>query len=125
MIRVQTIWLQTAKRYILLCCCVLAGSITNAQFSPYNLIPNPSFEQYTNCPYYLANLRNDKPDYWYKPDLRGARYFNACANGYDYNYNGMPVNFGGGGRIINTHVQVMVMLFYFIIMVWIQEIIYR
>ena len=91
----------------------------------YNLVPNYSFEQYTNCPYNLANLWNDKPDYWYKPDLRGARYFNACANGYDYNYNGMPVNFWGGGRIINTHVQVMVMLFYFIIMVWIQEIIYR
>lgn len=68
-------------------------------YAQYNLVPNPSFEQYTNCPYNLANLWNDKPDYWYKPDLRGARYFNACANGYDYNYNGMPVNFWGGAEL--------------------------
>lgn len=68
----------------------------------YNLVPNSSFEQYTNCPYYLANLQNDKPDYWYKPDSRGARYFNACANGYDNNYNGMPINFFWGGAKLST-----------------------
>lgn len=78
-----------------------------AQFSPYNLVPNPSFEQYTNCPYYLDNInaRNDKPDIWYKPDLRGARFFHACANGYDNNNNGMPVNFGGGGGTFNIQEQ--------------------
>jgi len=87
---------QHSKNIVLLYFIVVAMPVI-AQFSPYNLVPNPSFEQYTNCPYYLDNARNDKPDIWYKPDLRGARFFHACANGYDNNYNGMPVNFGGGG----------------------------
>jgi hypothetical protein len=86
------------KKHFLLSFCFLSVVITNAQFNIYNLVPNPSFEQYTNCPYYLSNQYSDKPDNWYKPDRRGARYFNACANGYDNNYNGMPVNWGAGGE---------------------------
>ena len=104
MIRVQTIWLQTAKRYIPLCCCFLLSIITNAQFSPYNLVPNPSFEQYTHCPISINDYKNDKPDFWYKPDLRGAVYYNACANN---NETGVPANIGGGGRIINMQEQEM------------------
>jgi hypothetical protein len=63
----------------------------------YNLVPNYSFDQYSVCPTTIENARSDKPDFWYKPDLRGARYFNACANGFANNHNGMPINFLGGG----------------------------
>jgi hypothetical protein len=46
-----------------------------------NLVPNPSFEQYTNCPdnSSVANVIISKPNFWYKPDRGG--YLNACANG--------------------------------------------
>jgi len=82
MMKLQTIWLQIAKRYIPLCYCFLLSIITNAQFSPYNLVPNYSFEQYTNCPSSssIQEVRNSKPDYWYKPDKRAAIYYNSCAN---------------------------------------------
>ncbi|MFY7964847.1 MAG: T9SS type A sorting domain-containing protein [Chitinophagaceae bacterium] len=51
-----------------------------------NLVPNPSFEQYTTCP---TATRADKPDYWFKPDLRGAAYCNACSSSP---YVGVPYN---------------------------------
>ncbi|MBX2931483.1 MAG: T9SS type A sorting domain-containing protein [Chitinophagaceae bacterium] len=94
MIKLIIIWLQTAKQCLLLCCCFLLSIIVHAQFSPYNLVPNPSFEQYDNCPIESSNFKNDKPNFWYKPDLRGATYYNACANN---NITGVPANFGGGG----------------------------
>jgi hypothetical protein len=88
MIRVQTIWLQTAKRYIPLCCCFMLSITVHAQFSPYNLVPNYSFEQYTNCPSggSLSEVKNSKPDIWYKPDYKFAAYLivvqAACALSY-------------------------------------------
>jgi hypothetical protein len=94
MMKLQTIWLQIAKRYIPLCYCFLLSIITNAQFSPYNLVPNPGFEQYTNCPYLNDNSQNNEPSIWYKPDIKGARYYNSCTGN---NTTGVPVNFGGGG----------------------------
>ncbi|MBW7952597.1 MAG: hypothetical protein H3C56_08590, partial [Chitinophagaceae bacterium] len=65
----------------------------------YNLVPNYSFEQYTSCPSRITieAYLNSKPDFWYKPDKRGAAYYNACANGQNYDSDGVPVNFGGGG----------------------------
>ena len=97
--RLIIIWLQTAKQCLLLCCYVLAGSIANAQFSPHNLVPNPSFETYNNCPTgsTLYDVQNNKPDYWYKPDRRNAIYYNACANGFNSNYTGVPINAGTHG----------------------------
>ncbi|HNN31803.1 MAG TPA: hypothetical protein PKJ70_07940 [Chitinophagaceae bacterium] len=66
-----------------------------AQFSSYNLVPNPSFENYNCCPVdiYTATY-GCKPDIWYEPDKRGATYFNTCANN---NLTGVPVNFFLGG----------------------------
>ena len=104
MMKLQTIWLQIAKRYIPLCYCFLLSIITNAQFSPYNLVPNPGFEQYTNCPYLNDNSQNNEPSIWYKPDIKGARYYNSCTGN---NTTGVPVNFGGGGIIFNMQEQVM------------------
>ncbi len=59
----------------LLCCLTLSGQ-------PVNLVPNPSFEDYSICPsaasiYDLKN--NCQPNFWYKPDRKEAVYYNACA----------------------------------------------
>jgi len=67
----------TAKHLYRVLCCLLIFSITTLSKAQTNLVPNGSFEQYTTCP---VNNRNDKPDYWYKPDYRFAFYLNACAN---------------------------------------------
>jgi len=89
---------QHSKNIVLLYFIVVAMPVI-AQFSPYNLVPNPSFEAYNNCPIgaTIYDALNDKPDFWYKPDSRGARYFNACANGFSNDRNGMPINFGAVG----------------------------
>ncbi|MFY7964305.1 MAG: T9SS type A sorting domain-containing protein [Chitinophagaceae bacterium] len=58
----------------------------NTAFSQTNLVPNPSFEQYTICP---AATKADKPDYWFKPDLRGAGYCNVCTT---HPWTGVPYN---------------------------------
>ena len=60
---------------------IVFPNTTNAQIQ-YNLVPNYSFEQYTNCPSSssIQEVRNSKPDYWYKPDKRAAIYYNSCAN---------------------------------------------
>jgi hypothetical protein len=50
-------------------------------YAQYNLVPNPSFEQYTNCPSYgtLSELKNNKPNLWYKPDFKTGIYYNSCS----------------------------------------------
>lgn len=63
-----------------------------------NLVPNPSFEQYTNCPNNTQGVylqKSSKPDYWYKPDLRNALYSNKCTNNQPLD--GIPYNRAGGG----------------------------
>ncbi len=82
----------------------------NAANAQTNLVPNPSFEQYTTCP--ISN-RNDKPDYWYKPDYRGAAYFNACANVSAPN-NGVPAHLtvsGNGFQYARTGVAYILMFY--------------
>ncbi|MCX6210515.1 MAG: hypothetical protein NTZ59_13705 [Bacteroidetes bacterium] len=71
----------------------------NQLFTQQNLVPNPSFEQYSNCPNRnlylgtgnLADIHKIKPDIWYKPDFFWGGYFNACANTQDTIY-GVPYN---------------------------------
>ncbi len=47
-----------------------------------NLVPNPSFEQYTDCPSNktIYDYKNSKPSIWYKPDSRDAGYCNSCGD---------------------------------------------
>jgi hypothetical protein len=70
----------------------------NEAFSQTNLVPNPSFEQYTNCPYNrnLTEARNGKPNIWFKPDHRYASYLNACSN--DSIVGGVANNITVGGK---------------------------
>ncbi len=63
-----------------------------------NLVKNPSFEAYTNCPEGLGNLSNDV-DFWSAPTLGSTDYFNGCsvAMGTPENFNGkQPADFGKG-----------------------------
>lgn len=62
-----------------------------------NLVPNPSFEQYLVCPMNnnVYNTLNSKPTFWYKPDKRGAVYFNICNNNPPFD--GIPYNGFGSG----------------------------
>jgi hypothetical protein len=42
-----------------------------------NLVPNPQFESYTNCPNYTSELDFAPP--WFNPTGASADYFNGCA----------------------------------------------
>ncbi|WP_243641613.1 OmpA family protein [Maribacter algicola] len=63
-----------------------------------NLVKNPSFEQFLNCPKKLGNLNEDLTD-WDIPTLGSTDYFNGCsqAMGTPKNFNGeQPAEFGVG-----------------------------
>ena len=65
----------TSKHFIkVFACLIINFLIVNFAKAQTNLIPNPSFEQYTNCPDNSTSIagRNSKPDIWYKPDARGG-----------------------------------------------------
>jgi len=55
-----------------------------------NLVPNPGFEFYTQCPNNLSQTNYAFP--WYDPNNYTSDYFNTCAIGSDA---GIPNNFFG------------------------------
>ncbi len=63
-----------------------------------NLIKNPSFEEFVNCPKTLGNFEVDL-NYWNTPTEGSTDYFNGCstAMGTPKNFNGtQPADFGVG-----------------------------
>ena len=56
---------------------------------PQNIVQNPSFETYFNCPVTLGNLEKDLVD-WQSPTLGSTDYFNGCSEAM-----GTPKNFNG------------------------------
>jgi len=75
---------------------LFTASVENAVAQ--NLIKNPSFETFLNCPKKLGNLEEDVAD-WSTPTEGSTDYFNACskAMGTPVNFNGeQPANFGAG-----------------------------
>jgi len=54
-----------------------------------NLIPNPSFEAFENCPVQLGNFHDDVM-YWRAPTMGSTDYFNNCST-----VMGTPKNFNG------------------------------
>jgi outer membrane protein OmpA-like peptidoglycan-associated protein len=63
-----------------------------------NLIKNPSFEDFRNCPEKLGNL-NDDVQFWSAPTAGSTDYFNGCstAMGTPENFKGsQPADFGEG-----------------------------
>jgi len=66
--------------------------------SSQNLIKNPSFEQFGNCPERLGNFDTDVT-FWSTPTEGSTDYFNGCsmAMGTPDNFNGsQPADFGTG-----------------------------
>ncbi|MEN9394462.1 MAG: hypothetical protein RL362_683 [Bacteroidota bacterium] len=77
----------------------LCGSVfvSNAQV---NLVPNGSFEDYSECPKGATAIGWDqliKCNYWYRPNYATTDYFNACCNSDPsfINVSGVPSNFLG------------------------------
>jgi hypothetical protein len=51
--------------------------VANA-FAQVNLVPNPSFENYTACPNNASQITYASP--WFQPSTGTPDYFNSCAN---------------------------------------------
>ena len=74
--------------------CILCTGIILSQ----NVVKNPSFEEYVNCPKRLGNFEADVV-YWSTPTEGSTDYFNGCskAMGTPKNFNGtQPADFGKG-----------------------------
>ena len=74
--------------------CILFTGVILSQ----NLVKNPSFEEYVNCPKRLGNFDADVID-WSTPTAGSTDYFNGCstAMGTPKNFNGtQPADFGKG-----------------------------
>lgn len=73
---------------------VFFGNIAWAQ----NLVKNPSFENYENCPSDYGSLMKDVND-WYQPSYGTSDYFNNCSGkmGTDKNFIGSQAPFDGNG----------------------------
>jgi gliding motility-associated-like protein len=63
-----------------------------------NLVPNPSFENFTACPTFASQLNLAAP--WHNPTLGTPEYFNACANFADWI--SVPAQPTGGYQLANT-----------------------
>jgi len=78
---------------------IFSGTLAYAQKTPSkNLIQNPSFENFLNCPQTLGNLVDDVL-HWKSPTNGSTDYFNGCSEvmGTPKNFNGeQPANFGVG-----------------------------
>ncbi len=75
----------------------MATVTLNAQFVK-NLVPNPGFEEYKECPTWFSSvaLPNTPQLYlqdWVAPNRGTSDYYNACA--WDYRWVGVPYNAGG------------------------------
>ena len=74
--------------------CILCTEMILSQ----NVVKNPSFEEYVNCPKRLGNFEADVV-YWSTPTEGSTDYFNGCstAMGTPKNFNGtQPADFGKG-----------------------------
>ncbi|MEX0290210.1 MAG: OmpA family protein [Flavobacteriaceae bacterium] len=76
----------------------LAIFLSSATLLAQNLVENPSFEEYLDCPKRLGNFNTDVA-HWSTPTIGSTDYFNACskAMGTPENFNGkQPADFGNG-----------------------------
>ena len=80
--------------YLILLLCILCTGFLCSQ----NMVKNPSFEEFVNCPKRLGNFDADVIG-WSTPTDGSTDYFNGCsvAMGTPKNFNGMqPADFGTG-----------------------------
>ena len=78
--------MKTFTPLVALCCALLSSLSIQAQ----NLVPNYSFEDFTNCPTIFSQLNFAPP--WITPTGGTSDYFNACSNGTPVD---VPTNFAG------------------------------
>ena len=64
----------------------------NANTQQYNIVPNPSFENYIKCP---SVYENSQVHNWYMPTNSTPNYINICDLN---NCSGVPYNCGGNGN---------------------------
>ncbi len=62
-----------------------------------NMIPNPSFEDFSNCPTFLFQIERATP--WFSPNQLSAGYYNSCSNNI-FPPVGVPYNNGGCNYLI-------------------------
>ena len=79
------------KRLLCISLCVLFFSfgVGENTFAQTNLVPNSSFETYTNCPNNGSQINYVPP--WYSPTQGSPDYFNECA-GSSTSTMGVPLN---------------------------------
>lgn len=58
-----------------------------------NLVPNPSFEDYSQCPNNQDQL--DRAVGWFKPTANSSDYYNACYTGSALFHPSVPINYVG------------------------------
>ena len=75
--------------------CIVFTLLNNLCVGQNNLVPNPSFEIYTVCPY---TPNDPPPPPWYAPTNYGNTYANACSTSP---YTGVPYN--ASGNFQNAH----------------------
>jgi gliding motility-associated-like protein len=63
---------------------------TAESMSGQNLVPNPNFETFSNCPYSISQINFAPP--WYTPTVASPDYFNSCTTTFGID---VPNNFGG------------------------------
>jgi len=76
-------------RYLVFLVCLLPTGV----FSQ-NLVPNPGFEEYRNCPRHLGNFQDDVA-IWTIPTQGSTDYFHLCSQ-----HMGTPENFNGVQRTV-------------------------
>ena len=77
--------------------CIITFFVFSGLFAQ-NLVINPSFEEYLQCPEKMSNLEEDVVG-WSAPTLGTTDYFNSCSSkmGVPYNFIGnQEVKFGNG-----------------------------
>ncbi len=86
-------------RFIIVLCLASIGHLINPpKLVGQNLVPNPGFEQYWECPPNAIGFeRKNYVRQWVSPTAGTPDYFNACANkaGVPYNWAGMAPAFEG------------------------------
>ena len=80
------------KRFFYVCLILLSFRKGEEAFSQTNLVPNPSFETYTTCPYQGSQINYAFP--WYSPTGGSPDYFNGC-DGSAISSFGVPLNWPG------------------------------
>ncbi len=84
---------QPQKHLVFIVSILFTGLVTSQ-----NVVKNPSFEEYVNCPKHLGNFDTDVSS-WSTPTEGSTDYFNGCstAMGTPKNFNGtQPADFGEG-----------------------------